>query len=62
MFIPLSRSFWNLDTLVAYQKNPRNGNYLLMFPIGGGNIKVTPKDPSYAVVDEYCSRKTQEGN
>ena len=60
MFIPLSRSFWNLDTLVVYQKNPRNGNYLLMFPIGGGNVKVKPNDPFYAIVEEYCSRKTQE--
>lgn len=62
MFIRLNQSFWNLETLVAYQKNPRNGTYLLMFPIGGGNVKVKPNDPAYIFVDNYCSRKTEEGN
>lgn len=62
MFIRLNQSFWNLETLVAYQKNPRNGTYLLMFPIGGGNVKVKANDPAYTFVDNYCSRKTEEGN
>ncbi len=59
MFVQLTESFWNLEVLNSYRKNERTGEYLLMFPIGGGNVKLKRDHPAYPLVDAYLTEKTR---
>ncbi len=59
MFLKLNRHHWNLATLTAFSKDEKTGEYLLMFPIGGGNVKVKKTHPAYHLVEAYLSSKTE---
>jgi hypothetical protein len=61
MFVRINKVSWNLEMIAGYQRNKKTGEYLLFFPIAGGNVKLKRDNSAYAVVDEYLSRKTHEG-
>lgn len=56
MFVWLTQYFWNLESLTAYHKNEKTGEYLLMFPVG--NVKVKTDHAAYATVEAYLTSRT----
>lgn len=58
MFIESPNGHWNLHMLTNYRRNPRTGGYLLMFPIGGGNVKISPNHPQFRQIEQHLMAST----
>jgi hypothetical protein len=58
MFIESPNGYWNLHMLTSYQRIPRTGGYLLMFPIGGGNVKISPSHPQFRQIEQHLIAST----
>lgn len=50
--------YWNLHHVVNYRRHGRKGGFLLMFPIGGGNVKIDPDHPQFRQVEQFLLAAT----
>jgi hypothetical protein len=59
MFIDsLTGSYWDLRHVVNYRRNARTGGYLLLFGVGGGNVKIKPDHPQFRQIEHYLMSST----
>jgi hypothetical protein len=51
-------SYWDLRHVVNYRRIKRTGGFLLLFPVGGGNVKVAPDHPQFRQIESYLMSST----